>query len=288
MKIYLAGGITGNINKLWKDIMKIYLVSFSSRKGIFNNQDIMKIYLAEKNCYAKEEKYLINFNIKDLNILESYYYVKNQDWMFPLFSKFKNFMLDSGAFTFMENKNIKKDWDTYIEQYADFINKQNIKLFFELDIDCFVGIKEVERLRIKLERLTNKQCIPVWHKSRGKDYYIKMCEEYKYIAIGGIVSKEITQEFYPYFTWFLQTAKKYNTKVHALGFTNMEGLKKYPFFSVDSTAWIYGNRAGFVYLFNGKTMEKKQIKNMKLKAKEAALHNFNEWTKFCEYAEVNL
>ena len=51
------------------------------------------------------------------------------------------------------------DWDEYIESYAEFINNHNIKLFMELDIDSVVGIKEVERLRNKLERLTNKQCI---------------------------------------------------------------------------------------------------------------------------------
>ena len=50
--------------------------------------------------------------------------------------------------------------------------------------------------RKRLERLTNKQVIPVWHKSRGAGDFKKMCDEYDYVAIGGIVSKEIKPEQY--------------------------------------------------------------------------------------------
>lgn len=113
-------------------------------------------------------------------------------------------MLDSGAFSYINSKNTNNvNWDEYIESYAEFINNHNIKLFMELDIDSVVGIKEVERLRNKLERLTNKQCIPVWHKSRGKDYWLKMIKEYDYVAIGGIVTKEIKPSEYKYFHWFI-------------------------------------------------------------------------------------
>lgn len=195
-------------------------------------------------------------------------------------------MLDSGAFTFMNKKQGDINWDDYIIEYAKFINKYDIKLFFELDIDSIVGIKEVERLRNKLEQLTNKKCIPVWHKSRGKDYWLKMVKEYDYVAIGGIVTKEIKQNEYPFFNWLLQEAKKENCKVHGLGFTNMVGLTKYPFYSVDSTAWVSGNRFGLVYIFNGKTMIKQLKKTgQRIKNNETALHNFSEWVKFQKYAD---
>lgn len=44
------------------------------------------------------------------------------------------------------------DWDAYVSGYADFINRFDVKLFFELDIDNVVGLAEVERLRHKLEK----------------------------------------------------------------------------------------------------------------------------------------
>ena len=44
------------------------------------------------------------------------------------------------------------------------------------------NLEEVKRLRQKLEQLTNKQPIPVWHKSRGKEAYLQDVANYDYIA----------------------------------------------------------------------------------------------------------
>ena len=52
-------------------------------------------------------------------------------------------------------------------------------------------MKKLKKIRTKLEKGTNKKCIPVWHLSRGFDEFIKHTQEYDYIAIGGIVTKEI-------------------------------------------------------------------------------------------------
>ncbi len=284
MKIYLAGGVTGNLISFWKSAMKLYLAGTYSRPFVI--EESMKLYLA--GIQGKTKDFVINK--QKPYILESFYYIREQnDWILKMRPFFKEFLLDSGAFSFLNN--IKKgspDWEQYIHEYAEFINKHNIDLFFELDIDPIIGLKNVEILREKLEKLTNKKCIPVWHKSRGLEYWKKMCKEYDYIAIGGLVTKEIEKKDYGIFNALLKIAKENNCKVHGLGFTNMEGMKNYKFYSVDSTAWLYGNRGGFLYMFNGKGIDKIQPKGMRLKGKEAAIHNFNEWTKFSEYAEHNL
>lgn len=276
-------------------VMKLYLAGVNSRPYIFENDEI-KIFLA--GAATGNNNYLYRKGVEAVNkslncyqnkiyVLESFYYV--QDWMLPFIKDHWHFLLDSGAFTFMENAKITPNWDEYIERYATFINENNIDLFFELDLDSVVGLKEVERLRDKLETLTNKKSIPVWHKSRGQAYWLKMCEDYDYVAIGGIASGEIKKDEYKFFPTLLNLAKERGAKVHGLGFTNLEGLKKYKFYSVDSTAWIYGNRAGFVYWFNGETLQKVKAKpGQRMKARETAIHNFNEWVKFQRYAEVHL
>jgi len=249
------------------------------------------IYLAGGNIgYKWNGDYDLNIINNRPYILESYYYIKDQnDWILKMRPFFKDFLLDSGAFSFMSTKGlVKPNFDLYVEQYAEFINKHQVDLFFELDIDSIIGLKEVERLRVKLEILTNKQCIPVWHKSRGLEYWKQMCKDYNYIAIGGIVTKEIESKDYGIFSALLKIAKEHKCKVHGLGFTNMMGLKKYKFHSVDSTAWLYGNRGGFLYLFNGVDISKIQPKGLRLKGRAAAIHNFNEWVKFSEYADNNL
>lgn len=243
----------------------------------------MKVYLAGSGW----EHLWIKDNIFDIFRLESFMYLSENEKQY--INKYKSFLLDSGAFTFMSKNKDKTNWNEYVEKYANFINKHNIDLFFELDIDNIVGLKEVENLRNKLEKLTNKQCIPVWHKSRGKEYWLKMISDYKYCAIGGIVTKEIKPNEYPFFNWFLSEAKKQNCKVHGLGFTNILKLITYPFYSVDSTSWLSGNRFGYIHLFDGKKINQiPRREGMRLKTKEVAKHNFTEWLKFQKYAETNL
>ena len=294
MKLSLAGGMHANCKPL-----RTALLAAIDRGG-----GELKLYLAgtqgrrwcvDDNLFSRtisvEEGGIYDSTIQKCNvaILESYYYA--DEWTEKTIPLLENFLLDSGAFTFMSNaKKGNIDWKKYIDGYVDFINRNKVKHFFELDIDCIVGYENVLKIRNYIEEKTGKKCIPVWHKSRGKDEFLKMCEEYDYVAIGGIVSKEITQNEYPYFTWFINEAHKRGAKIHGLGFTNLKGLEKYKFDSVDSTSWTTGNRFGSVYFFNGKTIvkyDKKQGQRLK-DSKAVAVHNFNEWVKFQKYAEKNL
>ena len=245
----------------------------------------MRIHLAAICSGQSANAYRKN-NLYPKFILESFFYL--EDWLFefPTFHP-DNFMLDSGAFTFMNQKDGGQvDWDEYVERYAQVIVERGIKFFFELDIDSLVGIKEVERLREKLERLTGKKSIPVFHKSRGQQYWFDMLAAYDYVALGGIVTKEIKAKEYEFFKWFLRTAREKKVKVHGLGFTNFEGLLKYPFYSVDSSSWI-GSRYGNLYRFDGLRMKKiKRPKNVRMTDyKLFNKNNLSEWMKFQIYAE---
>lgn len=191
---------------------------------------------------------------KPLYVLESFFYI--QDWQIKQLKTWNMFLLDSGAFTFMNNqhKGSKIDFNDYLTKYIKFINKYDIKYFFELDIDVVVGYEEVKRLRAKLEKETNKKCIPVWHKSRGLEEWINLTKEYDYVAIGGFVIKEIKQSDYKFIPKLLQIAKQNNCKVHGLGFTNKIAYKL-DFFSVDSTNWLKSSRFGDMEYFNGKEIK---------------------------------
>ncbi len=298
MIIYLAGGITGNLIKEWQNFMKIYLASIAPELGkggqlINHYNNDMKLFLVsgfQNETKLKKQKGFSEIKLNTLFILESYHYITKQEWMFPLFKEFKGFLLDSGAFTFMTSmKGQKVNWEQYVINYGNFVKQHNIKHFFELDIDPIVGLKEVERLRNLLEQTAQRKCIPVWHKSRGLEYWKQMVKEYNYVAIGGIVTQEIKRSEYDVFLPLLKIARENNCKVHGLGFTNLKGMEKYKFYSVDSTSWLSGNKFGAVYLFDGKTMQKqnKQL-GQRVKTNEVAIHNFSEWVKFSKYAENNL
>lgn len=222
-------------------------------------------------------------------ILESFYYADAEtERLIPYYG---DFLLDSGAFTFLQGSNRQSiKWEEYIERYSDFIVKNQVNNFFELDIDSVVGYDKVKQFRSRVEKMTGRQSIPVWHPSRGYDEFKKMCDEYPRVAIGGIVIKEIPQKYYSIFPQMIHDAHQRGTKVHGLGFTNLKLLELYKFDSVDSTAWTTGNRFGYLYKFNGKTMEKivKPHGTRISDSRKTALNNYCEWIKFQKYAITHL
>lgn len=298
MKCYLAGGISGNLKPAWKELVKSHEITMDRfvealtvqiyLAGGNSKEKIIRTYLAETAPWRDEAIYDPIIRTHHPYMLESYYYVDDDTAkLLPLFG---DFMLDSGAFTFMQGKSGKTEWEEYIDHYADYIRKHNIKKYFELDIDSVVGYDKVKEFRKRLESAVGWSSIPVWHTSRGIKEYKKMCKEYGYVAIGGIVSKEITRDMYKAFPAMIEEAHKNGTKVHGLGFTNLGLLPHMHFDSVDSTAWLAGNRYGYVYYFDGKTMKKcdSPVGHRLADSRRVAIHNYTEWIKFQKYAEVNL
>lgn len=241
----------------------------------------MKIFLAGVTGFL--ENYLREFNLKKnpIYVLESFFYMDDRAarWI----PYYKDFLLDSGAFTFMQQQRKKKggviNWEDYLNSYIRFINKYKIEKFFELDIDLLVGYEKVKELRARLERETGKKCIPVFHKARGLAEWEQMCKDYDYVAIGTIHEYNKRPDV---LAKLLYIATKYNTKVHGLGYTRFELLKQLPFYSVDSTTWCCGARYGFMWRFDGDFPQQVSApmgKKLKV-ARETIPHSFNEWIKY--------
>ena len=233
-------------------------------------------------------KFMTDEEWSQMFILESYYYARKNVYFPALRSKCKDLLLDSGAFSVMDSGMRVDSWDRYIEEYAAFINRYDIHKFIELDIECVVGMKEVERLRAKLEHLTGRQCIPVWHKWRGLDYFKKMCDEYPYVCFGGLMSDGIKRaDLEKVFPWFIAEAHKRGTKIHGLGYTPLDLAKKpFRFDSVDSSSWVSGNRFGHVYQFDPRQGVMKMCckkAGQRVKHIESAVHNLHEWRKYQQY-----
>lgn len=333
MRLFMAGGVSGNLNPLWKescrrmaegqpftnateDAMKIFLaggsqdISSTTNSSKSQKKNEMRIYLA--GIQGKRKGFVIDATIPRRGlalaergggydetvteyrpyILESFFYAdEDTERLIPYFG---DFLLDSGAFTFMQGKGGQPDWNEYIERYAAFIVRNKVEKYFELDVDSVVGYDKVLQFRAKLEKLTGRQSIPVWHRSRGQDEYIRHCEEYPYVAIGGLVDGakkgEYARQYWKYFPWFINTAHKNGAKIHALGFTSLEGIRQFHFDSVDSTAWTTGNRFGYLYYFDGQTIRKKDApKGHRIcDPRTAALNNYVEWIKFQKYADKHL
>lgn len=223
--------------------------------------------------------------VSRVNLLESFYYLS--DWQISHITDFKRFMLDSGAFTLAISRKgalTDSELEDYVRRYIDFVATHEVTEFFEVDIDHVKGTDWVRRTTERIERETGKVPIPVWHPCRGAKGFEAMCERYPYVAIG---TTDIRKQLAKSVGWFTSTAHRYGSKIHGLGYTKLDGLADTGFDSVDSTAWLYGNRGGFVYEFNGRTLVKHNAPDGKrLVSRAAAQHNFYEWVKFSEYMEA--
>ena len=132
MKVYIAG----------TEDRAIQLVKADEKECIFTSQE--HLHLEKSGIGSK--------TFKEANILQSFYYC-NEFTEKGIIPNCKSFMLDSGAFTFMNNCKKNINWYEYIDQYIDFINRNNIDLFFELDIDGIVGYEEVKKMRKYIVRM---------------------------------------------------------------------------------------------------------------------------------------
>lgn len=256
--------------------LNVYLAGGESR---------VNMYLAGCDPAPIDQQESIRKKLKPM-ILESFLQVNKETVKFLPY--YESYMLDSGAFSMLMGNAGQKDLKQYVDAFADYITTYKVNKYFELDIDPFIGYSEVKKIRDYLHKKTGVYPIPVWHKSRGIDDFKQMCKDYPYVAIGGYVAKEFSKTEIQHFPKLIRYAHQQGAKIHGLGFTALKLLPICHFDSVDSTAWVSGNRFGYVYKFDGKTMIKiDKPPGKRVDYKKVAVNNFVEWVKFQKYAKTH-
>lgn len=229
--------------------------------------------------------------LRGADVLSSYYYCRTLPDLVREIPNMRNFLLDSGIFTFI-NSGKYVDIDAYVREYAAFIRDNRIKNYVELDVDQIEGVEKTRRIRDKLENLVGWQSIPVWHTIRGTDSFIQDCKDYSRICLGFFLteglSTRVTEKYAPK---MIKLAHEYKCKIHGLGFTKTTILPKFHFDSVDSSTWSMGKRYGSMCVFD---REKKIMKMISRpvghKANGAAIEKYNlrQWRLYQDYAIKNL
>jgi hypothetical protein len=250
----------------------------------------VRIFLASfVNGLNEERRRICLEKGKPKYLLESFFYQKHCEDAIKLVEK-DNFLLDSGAFSFMSGKEISKEkMEQFVLRYIEFINLYDIQHFIEVDVDSIYGLDQVERWRELIEKETGKKTIPVWHRWRGIEYWKDMVRNYRYVAMGSQVQKvfNISQQDYDNIKKLVFYAYTKGVKVHGLGFTKTKELPDYKYFSVDSSSWnttaFLGNN---IQIFNGQHMIQRKIKTTnKVDHKKLGQHNFIEWCKYQKYMD---
>lgn len=224
-----------------------------------------------------------------LNILASFEYKNSMKQWKP--KECRNFLADSGAFTAM---NAGKPIDgKYIDSYIKWIIENDINYFMEMDLDEIIGYEKTLEIRKVIERETGKKPIPCWHLERGEKGWKDMCDRYDYVAISlsrmTKTSKWLQRYDFKPLGFFLGEAAKRNCKVHALGCNDLSLLRKYHFYSADSSTHTLGNRYGQVFVFkNGEIKNINKDRTHRIEKNAADAQNIKTMIQVMEYAEKKL
>ena len=140
--------------------------------------------------------------------------------------------------------------DVYADVLRALTEENVIDHALELDIDHFVGMAPVLKIRDKLRQATDK-LIGVWRVTQGQAEYETVTREFNYVGF----SLSRAGKSKDYVGELLFDAFRRNVKVHVFAYVKPAFLYKYPCFSTDSSSWSKGRRWGIVSYLSNRTGE---------------------------------
>lgn len=156
--------------------------------------------------------------------------------------------LDSGAFTAFTQKAVitPQDYAAYIHNASKYYTTCSSLDAIGDPAESYRLFKELEKLGCKVQ--------PVFHAREDVSWLVKYMDEgYDYIFIGGMVPETtkwlrgwLDHLFEHYLTETDGTAR---VKLHGFGLTDQQLMFRYPWYSVDSTSWLFtGMFGGCVFM----------------------------------------
>lgn len=184
------------------------------------------------------------------NILESYHYIKKQKIVDEMRSDNAKVFLDSGAFSAF---NIGAEIS--IDDYCNYI-KENYDILRIEDGDLMASVLDGIGDPLKTwhnQAYMEKQGVkplPCFHYGEDPKYLDWYIKHYSYITIGGMVGKSKEQlTIWLDRMWnnhILDGSGKPRLKVHAFGITSVDIMKRYQWYSCDSSSWIQAAAFGSI------------------------------------------
>lgn len=170
------------------------------------------------------------------HLLESFHYVNKQAKVDLLRQDAQRVFMDSGAFsafTLGSTINIKEYCD-YLQRNADIIEVASV-------LDGIGDPLKTYENQCIMES-TGVRPLPCFHFGEDERYLEHYIANYEYITLGGMVPNTTDQnKMWLDHVWskFLCDANgKAKLKVHGFGMTSVSLMKRYPWYSVDSSSWV--------------------------------------------------
>ena len=145
----------------------------------------------------------------------------------------KHWFIDSGAFSVFTGK---KTID--LEEYIKDLRKWKCGIYAGLDV---IGDAEQTKKNCEIMKKAGLKPIPTFHFGEDYSYLEDYCKEYDFIALGGVAQLRTYPKVSAWLDNCFAIIKKYwPKKIHGFAITGERYLKRYPFYSVDSTSWLAG------------------------------------------------
>jgi hypothetical protein len=177
--------------------------------------------------------------------------------------KLITFFLDSGAhglYTEHIRRSGKKDysfhdtqefWD-YVDSYAEYVKKNKSLFLTYVNVDVIYGPDKSREVQRYLENTHGLNPIPVVHFGTDLKILKKCMDEYEYIGLGGLGQEVDKKSYIMYgdrcFKMLCDDKGRPLRKTHGFAITSIEVMLRYPYFSVDSTTWLIGERYGLLII----------------------------------------
>lgn len=208
-------------------------------------------YMPTQNRFVKLTEVEQSITTRIPHILESYHYVKGQRYVDTMREQGAKVFLDSGAFS---AHSLGAHID--INQYCDYVIRNRDILRVEdgaVMASVLDGIGDPLKTwqhQLHMEKMGAKP-LPCFHFGEDPKYLDWYVSRYSYITIGGLVGKpQKDQEVWLDRMWekhMLDGSGRPKLKVHAFGMTAPHLMKRYPWFSVDSSSWIQAAAFGSIF-----------------------------------------
>jgi hypothetical protein len=186
------------------------------------------------------------------NLLESFHYIGRQRHVDMIRTDGRKVFLDSGAFS-MWSLGAKVD----IAAYCDYIKRNDDIIRHDDDMilasvmDAIGDAMGTYQNQLIMESMGVRP-LPCFHFGEDPRWLEHYVANYSYITLGGMVAQSTWQLK----LWLDEIWEKYLTdgsgrpkvKVHGFGLTTPELMRRYPWYSVDSSSWVQIARVGGMLL----------------------------------------
>ena len=211
--------------------MKLYLAGLYTSNFDLGGRVFQKLTPAEQACRVGVEHYL-----------ESYHYIYRESAIAKIRRDGKQIFLDSGAFSAFT-----KGVDVDIKAYCEYVHK-NADIIETVDgIQCASVLDGIgDPLKTYQNQMIMEQYgvrpLPCFHYGEDERYLEWYMANYDYITIGGMVPISTPQLIH----WLDRLWERHlcdssgrpRVRVHGFGLTSLPLMKRYPWYSVDSSTWV--------------------------------------------------